>query len=164
MFWVSLTTHVLECLSLVHSAGKWGRQGGLMWLLEAVGVGSDLLCHPRTWSHLPGWLWSAVKISSPPLPFSLYHVATQHLAETACWDDLGRCIIQNCEKFISVLHVFSTLKCYVVTPRNGSRQQMQAQGAHAEAKHGEIIGLKATNIYHFAFNIVPYSSSLCDWF
>lgn len=46
--------HVLESLSLVHGAGKWGRQGGLMRLLEAVGVDSGLLCHPRTWSHLPG--------------------------------------------------------------------------------------------------------------
>lgn len=163
MFWVSLTTHVLECLSLVHSAGKWGRQGGLMWLLEAVGVGSDLLCHPRTWSHLPGWLWSAVKISSPPLPFSLYHVATQHLAETACWDDLGRCIIQNCENFgPSRIFHSQVLRCntqkWIKTTDAGTR------GTHRSKKHGEIIGLKATNIYHFAFNIVPYSSSLCDWF
>lgn len=41
---------------------------------------------------------------------------------------------------------------------------MQAEGAHIAAKHGEIIGLQAMNIYHFAFNIVPYNSNLCDWF
>ena len=50
-------------------------------------------CGSRLWPALspknmesPPWvtLICCVKISSPPLPFGLYHVATQHLAETSC--------------------------------------------------------------------------------